>query len=92
MEILQLTDKFEYKGKNKGYERTYFFHDQEGKMQWSCDVYGQCIKAPTLYTCTDDGNRNFRMAAKGKFLNATYFLEDESGARFAAITRKGIGF
>ena len=31
------------------------------------------------------------MVAKGKILNATYFLEDKQGARFATITRKGIG-
>ena len=32
------------------------------------------------------------MRAKGKILNATYFLEDCRGERFATITRKGIGF
>ncbi len=70
----------------------YFFYDEEGEIRWSCDVYGECIKAPTIYRCATDGNKDFKMAAKGKFLNATYFLEDELGSRFATITRKGIGF
>lgn len=90
MEIIQLKSKYEYK--NKGYERTYEFYDEEEKIRWSCDVYGECIKAPTVYTCATDGNKDFKMAAKGKFLNATYFLEDELSSRFATITRKGIGF
>ncbi len=92
MEIIQLKSKYERNNKNKGYERTYDFYDEEGKIRWSCDVYGECIKAPTIYTCAADINKDFKMKAKGKFLNATYFLEDELGSRFATITRKGIGF
>lgn len=92
MENIQITSKYEYQNKNKGYERTYFFYDEEGKLRWSCDVYGECIKAPTIYKCATEKNKNFKMAAKRKLLNFTYFLEDEQGSRFAAITRKGTGF
>ena len=74
MKIIQLKSRYEHENKNKGYERTYGFSDEEGALRWSCDVYGECIKAPTVYTATSDGNQDFKMAAKGKFLNATYFL------------------
>ena len=92
METIQIKSRYEYKNKNKGYERTYDFYDEEGKIRWSCDVYGECISAPTIYRCSAGGDKDFRMTAKGKFLNFTYFLEDEQGSRFATITRKGTGF
>ena len=92
MDIIQLKSKYERIDKNKGYERTYEFNGENGKIRWSCDVYGECIKAPTVYKCATDEDNDFKMSAKGKFLNTTYFLEDEMESRFATITRKGIGF
>ncbi len=92
MKTIQMKSRFEHTDKNKGYERTYGFYNEEGALHWSCDVYGECIKAPTVYISTSDGSQGFKMTAKGKFLNATYCLEDKQGSRFAAITRKGMGF
>ncbi len=92
MKTIQIKSRFEHTDKNKGYERTYYFYDEEGALHWSCDVYGECIKAPTVYTSTSDGSQGFKMVAKGKLLNATYYLEDKQGSKFATITRKGIGF
>ena len=92
MKVIQLKGKYEYQDKPKRYERTYYFYDEEGKVYSSCDVYGQCISAPTVYTTASQADENFVMTAKGKLLNATYYLEDRSGSRFATITRKGVGF
>ena len=92
MKAIQLKGKYEYQNKPRRYERTYYFYDEGGKLYYSCDVYGQCISAPTVYKSTSQAGKNFIMTAKGKLLNATYYLEDESDHRFAAITRKGVGF
>jgi len=92
MTAFQLKGKYEYKGKNKGYERTYRIYDDEGRLLWSCDVYGQCISAPTAFEHAVDKDESFLMRAKGKILNFTYFLEDSRGSRFATISRKGVGF
>ena len=92
MKIIQLKSKYEPVNKQKGYERTYAFFDETGDHCWACDVYGECIKSPTVYNPATDGSQEFRMVAKGKILNATYFLEDKQGSIFSTITRKGIGF
>ncbi len=92
MKAIQIKSRFEHADKNKGYERTYYFYDEEGVICWSCDIYGECLKAPTIYISVSDDNQAFAMIAKGKFLNATYYLENKQGLRFATITRKGIGF
>jgi len=92
MKIIQLKGDYEYQGKGKGYERTYTFYTDDGNPVTRCDVYGQCISAPTEFGLDENGLFRFIMRAKGKFLNATYFLEDEYGNRFGSITRKGIGF
>jgi hypothetical protein len=92
MEIIQLKCKYEHKNKKKGYERTLRFYDENGNIFSNCDVYGECMKAPTVYTSVIDSGMDFTMVAKGKILNASYFLEDKIGSRFATITRKGIGF
>ncbi len=92
MEAIQLTSRYDYKGKQKRYERTYAFYDDAGQLYTTCDVYGACISAPTAYSSTNHQNMNFAMVAKGKLMNATYFLENPGGTRFAAITRKGVGF
>lgn len=92
MNIIQLKSSYEREHKQKGYERTYYFSDEDGVPRWSCDVYGECIKAPTVYRPSDDDNQEFKMVAKGKVFNATYFLENSQGTKFATITRKGIGF
>jgi hypothetical protein len=92
MKIIQQKSRYEPVNKLKGYERTYDFFDETGGLCWTCDVYGECIKSPTVYNSTTDGNQEFKMVAKGKILNAIYFLEDKQGAIFSSITRKGIGF
>ncbi len=89
---IQLKSKYEHLDKKKGYERTYEFYVETGQLYASCDVYGQCIGAATIYRSADSENDSFSMKAKGKFLNFTYYLEDKHGVRFATITRKGIGF
>ena len=92
MTILQMLSRYDYKDKDKKYERTYYFHDANGKRHWACDVYGQCIAAPTEYRHSSDPKQSFRMVAKGKLLNFTYFVEDYQGNRLATLTRKGVGF
>lgn len=67
-------------------DKEYIFNGPNGKeslgdLLSSCDVYGQCISAPTVYTGAPGKPDDFVMRAKGKLLNATYFLEDESGLR-----------
>ncbi len=84
--------KFEHKDKKKGYDRSYEFFAGDGNLLTACDVFGECIKAPTVYHNPDKPDLNFRMRAKGKVFNATYFVEDDSGAQAATITRKGVGF
>ncbi|MGB5424981.1 MAG: hypothetical protein WBN03_22630 [Desulfobacterales bacterium] len=92
MDTIQLKSGSDFEGKNKGYESTYKFYDENGDLIFSCDIYGECIKLSTVLTSPRGGDHGFVMKAKGKFLNFTYFLEDDIGARFATITRKGIGF
>ncbi len=92
MKRIQIDSKFELNRKGRGYERTYFFYNEEGILYWSCDVYGECIKAPTVYTPVSEESQAFKMVAKGKLFNATYYLVDSQGSRFASITRKGVGF
>ncbi len=92
MKLIQIDIKFEPSSKNRGYERTYYFFNEEGVPCWSCDIYGECIKAPTVYTPVSNDSQGFKMVAKGKLFNATYYLEDDQGLRFATITRKGVGF
>ena len=92
MDTIQLKSSSDFKGKNKGYENTYKFYDEDGNLYLTCDIYGECIKAETVYTSACCKDHKFVMTAKGKFFNATYFLDDYLGTRFATITRKGIGF
>ena len=92
MDIIQLTSNYVRAGKGKSYDRTYNFHDANGEIRWSCDVYGECNSAPTEYVSFDDEDKKFVMKPKGKLLNSSYFLEDSAGDRFATITRKGVGF
>ena len=92
MKVIQLKTRSDFKGKDKGYEGTYSFHDESGALYLRCDIYGACLKAPTRYVSDSDGAQNFVMRAKGKFMNATYYLEDSAGERFATLTRKGMGF
>jgi hypothetical protein len=92
MNTIQLKSGSDFKDKNKGYESTCKFYDGDGDLYLSCDIYGECIRSPTVYTSPRGEDYEFVMTAKGKFLNATYYLEDNMGVRFATITRKGIGF
>lgn len=92
MNIIQLKTGSDYKDKNKGYESTYKFYGEGGNLYLTCDIYGECNKGPTVYTHATGENYSFAMTAKSKLLNATYFLEDHTGFRFATITRKGFGF
>ena len=92
MESLQLKSKHNFKGKQKHYEGTYSFFEKNGECYLKCDIYGQCISAPTVYTSNTNPVNGFTMTARGKMFNATYYLDDSDGNRFATITRKGIGF
>ena len=38
MNIIQLKSSYEREHKQKGYERTYYFSDEDGVLRWSCDV------------------------------------------------------
>ncbi len=92
MNFIQQTSRYEHQGKARHYQRTYEYRDQQGVIQWDCEVFGSCISAPTVFTPQAHGCDSFTMTAKGKFMNATYYLDDASSKRFAIITRKGIGF
>ena len=92
MKVIHLKGRSDRNQKKRGYERTYEFYDEGGNLRWSCEVYGECLKAPTVYHSYDGASQNFRMMAKGKLLNATYYLDDAQGTRFATLTRKGLGF
>ena len=92
MDFIQQTDRYDHQGKARHYQRTYEYRDRQGEIQWHCDVFGSCISAPTKFIAAAAGRDNFTMTAKGKFMNATYFLDDAGGNRFATITRKGVGF
>ena len=92
MKVIHLKGRYDRNQKKRGYERTYEFYDEGGNLRWSCEVYGECLKAPTVYHSSDGASQNFRMTARGKLLNATFYLDDAQGARFATFTRKGLGF
>jgi hypothetical protein len=92
MNFVQQTSHYSHDGKARHYQRTYEYRNEQGQIHWTCDVYGQCISAPTVFTGLPDSDNVFTMTAKGKLLNATYFLHDRHNAQFAAITRKGFGF
>ena len=92
MKFIQQKSRYDHKDKARHYQRTYEYRDEKGTVQWSCDVFGSCISAPTVFAPQAEGYAAFTMTAKGKFMNATYFLNDAGGNRFATITRKGVGF
>ena len=92
MNFIQQTSRYDHQGKAKQYQRTYEYRDQHGAIQWDCDVFGSCISAPTVFMPRGLDRDSFTMTAKGKFMNATYYLDDANGKRFAFITRKGVGF
>ena len=92
MKFIQQTSIYDHKDKARHYQRTYEYRDEQGDIQWNCDVFGSCISAPTVFAPQAEGCKAFTMTAKGKFMNATYFLDDAGGSRFATITRKGVGF
>lgn len=92
MDFIQQTSRYDHQDKAKHYQRTYEYRDDQGRIQWVCDVFGSCISAPTVFTPEAGERVAFTMTAKGKFMNATYYLDDESGHRFGTITRKGVGF
>ena len=92
MNFIQQTSRYDHQGTARHYQRTYEFRDQKGEIQWACDVFGSCISAPTVFEPQTQGRERFTMTARGKFMNATYYLNDSNGKRFATITRKGVGF
>ncbi len=92
MQFIQQTSRYDHKDKARHYQRTYEYRDENGDVQWNCDVFGSCISAPTVFAPQSEDREAFTMRAKGKFMNATYYLEDAGGDRFATITRKGVGF
>ena len=92
MNFIQQTSRYDHQGKARHYQYTYEYRDQQGAIQWNCDVFGSCISAPTVFVPQANGRDSFTMTAKGKFMNATYYLDDANGKRFAIISRKGVGF
>ncbi len=91
MNFIQQTSRYDHEGKARHYQRTYEYRDQQGATRWNCDVFGSCISAPTVFAPQARGCDSFTMTAKGKFMNATYYLDDANGKRFATISRKGVG-
>ena len=92
MNFIQQTSCYDHRGKARHYQRTYEYRDQQGAVQWGCDVFGSCISAPTVFVPRGHGRESFTMTAKGRFMNATYYLDDPNRKRFAIVTRKGVGF
>lgn len=68
MDTIHLKSGSDYQDKQKGYESTYKFYDGNGDLYLSGDIYGECIKSPTVYTSPRREGHEFTMTAKGKFL------------------------
>jgi hypothetical protein len=77
----------------KGSTNSYFIRDRKMDLLGYCQVKGKCITHPTMFRSSPEaGTEWFRMEAKGKFLNMTYFLFEPDGPEpFATITQKGKG-
>ena len=86
MNYIQQTSRYDHEGKARHYQRTYEYWDEQGAVQWDCDVFGSCISARTVFTPQAPGREGFTMTAKGKLMNATYYLDDPGGRRLATIT------
>ena len=40
MNFIQQTSRYDHKGKARHYQRTYEYRDEQGVIQWNCDVPG----------------------------------------------------
>ena len=77
----------------KGSTNSYFIRDRNMDLVAYCLVKGKCITHPTIFqSSVEEEQPLFRMEAKRKILNKTYFLFDPLGARpFATIAQGGKG-
>ena len=77
----------------KGSTNSYFIRDRNMCPLAYCQVKGKCITHPTIFrSAPETESAWFRMEAKRKILNMTYFLYESSEATpFATITQKGKG-
>jgi hypothetical protein len=78
---------FRPEGKPRSYTGTYFVKDLGGMLFSSCDTFGHCLKAPTVFRASyDDQSIQFVMEARGRILNRTFDLRrTRSVAPFAII-------
>ena len=63
MNFIQQTSRYDHEGKARHYQRTYEYRDEQGAVQWDCDVFGSCISAPTVFTPQAPGREGFTMTA-----------------------------
>jgi hypothetical protein len=72
---------------------SYFIRDRNMDLIAYCLVKGRCITHPTIFKPTaEEEDPLFRMEAKRKVLNRTYYLFDPLGTRpFATIAQGGKG-
>jgi hypothetical protein len=92
MECIHVVGTCDNTGKHSGYDRSYAYHDEAGRLRWSCDVYGGCITRPTEYRGHHDGDQPFTMTVRGAVLAVSFRVDDHAGRVIGTITRKGIGF
>ncbi len=92
MKAYRFERTFEPRG-NKNYSTTYYVYREDESLRCMCDVYGMCIKGPTRFLQDPQAaHAEFRMDAKGKFLNTTYYLrEGDDGSLFGTIKRPKAG-
>ncbi len=77
----------------KNYGCTYYVYREDDSLRCMCDVYGMCIKGPTRFLADDKAtSTEFRMVAKGKFMNTTYYLQEgDDGPLLGTIKRPKAG-
>lgn len=60
MNFIQQTLRSDHNGKARHNQRTHEYWDEQVGVRWSCDVFGSCISAPTVFApqdAVDDTNR-----------------------------------
>lgn len=84
--------KTEEASTSKGSTNSYFIRNQDLTLLAYCLVKGRCITHPTVFRTSPEAESWFRMDAKRKVLNMTYFLfEPGTSKPFATITCRGKG-
>jgi hypothetical protein len=88
MTVYRFERSFEPRGV-ENYSSTYRVYREDDSLRCMCDVYGMCIKGPTRFLRDHEAaHAEFRMEAKGKFMNTTYYLrEGDKGSLFGSIKR-----